>query len=108
MEKKVEFYKFNTNSYNEISKRLTHDLKNRIKKFMRLYRYRKMIILCIGSPRATFDSFGPLVGSKLTEIINNPNIKIYGTMENPLNAKNIELFFEMNIFLPLDISPCLC
>ena len=35
-----------------------------------------------------------MIGSKLTKSINNPNVEIYGTMENPIHAKNFELFLS--------------
>lgn len=49
---------------------------------------RPIIFLCIGTDRATGDSLGPLVGYKLKLIPHN-NFFIYGTLENPINAKNI-------------------
>lgn len=49
---------------------------------------RPLIFICIGTDRSTGDSLGPLVGYKL-KLLNNPNIHIYGTLENPVHAKNI-------------------
>ncbi|MGE5328169.1 MAG: spore protease YyaC [Deltaproteobacteria bacterium] len=51
--------------------------------------YEQIVILCIGTDRCTGDSFGPLVGYKL---INAPydNINVYGTLDNPVHAKNLE------------------
>ena len=49
----------------------------------------KLIILCIGTDRSTGDALGPLVGSKLHNFNLNPNIKVYGTLENPVHATNI-------------------
>lgn len=48
-----------------------------------------LIILCIGTDRSTGDSLGPLVGSKLS-ISCPPQVKIYGTLENPVHAVNLE------------------
>lgn len=94
MEKEVELYKYDNDSYVEISNKLTNDLENRIKKLMYLYDYNKVMILCIGSTKAEFDCFGPFTGSKLEKSINNPNVKIYGTQTNPINGTNIELFLS--------------
>lgn len=52
-------------------------------------KFEEIIILCIGTDRCTGDSFGPLVGYKLSGITNN-NIIIYGTLDNPVHAKNLE------------------
>lgn len=49
---------------------------------------RPIIFVCIGSDRSTGDSLGPLVGHKLQYFSRN-NIHIYGTLENPVHAKNI-------------------
>lgn len=52
---------------------------------------KKIVVLCVGSDRSTGDSLGPLVGSFLTGdcYISHENIEIWGTLENPLHAKNI-------------------
>jgi len=49
----------------------------------------QIIFLCIGTDRATGDSLGPLVGHKLKNI-NYPNVHVYGTLDNPVHAKNIQ------------------
>lgn len=46
------------------------------------------VILCIGTDRATGDCLGPLVGNRLKEAL--PAIPIYGTLENPVHALNLE------------------
>ncbi|CUU51179.1 MULTISPECIES: spore protease YyaC [Clostridium] len=53
-----------------------------------LYEDRPIIFICIGSDRSTGDSLGPLVGHKLKHFSKN-NIHIFGTLENPIHAKNI-------------------
>lgn len=50
--------------------------------------HRPIIFFCIGTDRSTGDSLGPLVGYKLKYFSKN-NFHIYGTLENPIHAKNI-------------------
>lgn len=47
-----------------------------------------IIILCIGTDRATGDCLGPLVGEHLKNVL--PALPIYGTLENPVHALNLE------------------
>lgn len=51
--------------------------------------HRPIVFLCIGSDRATGDCLGPIIGYKLS---NQPFFKhiIYGTLKNPVHAKNLE------------------
>ncbi len=57
------------------------------------YNNREIVLVCIGSDRATGDCLGPIVGHKL-HIYERPNRKksfhIYGTLEKPIHAKNLE------------------
>ncbi|HHU51047.1 MAG TPA: spore protease YyaC [Firmicutes bacterium] len=48
-----------------------------------------LTVLCIGTDRSTGDSLGPLIGSRLTAA-NLPGIKIYGTLDHPVHAVNLE------------------
>ncbi len=50
------------------------------------------IFLCVGSDKIIGDSYGPLVGERLKEDFKNMynNIKIYGTLEEPVSAVNLE------------------
>lgn len=50
--------------------------------------HRPIIFICIGTDRSTGDSLGPLVGYKL-KYLSKSNIHIYGTLENPIHAKNM-------------------
>ena len=66
----------------DFSKTLTilmrkHDISNR-----------ETVIVCIGSDRATGDSLGPIVGHLLA--MHQKNFHLYGTLENPVHAKNLE------------------
>ncbi len=53
-----------------------------------------VIILCIGSDRATGDCLGPIVGYKL-EKQQYKNVYIYGTLAHPVHAKNLTKTMEM-------------
>ncbi|NLY85429.1 MAG: spore protease YyaC [Tissierellia bacterium] len=54
-----------------------------------------LIILCIGTDRSTGDSLGPLVGHKLLPLIKSyKDIALFGTLENPVHAKNLESTIE--------------
>lgn len=54
---------------------------------------RPVIFLCIGSDRSTGDSLGPLIGHNLKSLKSN-NIYIYGSLENPVHAKNLPVFID--------------
>lgn len=47
-----------------------------------------IVFVCIGTDRSTGDSLGPLIGYKLKNIKYN-NVHIFGTLENPVHAKNL-------------------
>lgn len=48
------------------------------------------VILCIGTDRSTGDCLGPLIGDKLTRNFLMNHVNIYGTLNNPVHAKNLE------------------
>lgn len=50
--------------------------------------HREVVILCIGTDRVSGDSLGPLVGTFLKE--EYPQAEVYGTLEEPVHAKNLE------------------
>lgn len=49
----------------------------------------KLVILCIGTDRATGDSLGPLIGYKLKETVYK-NVSLYGHLDEPVHAKNLQ------------------
>lgn len=51
-----------------------------------------IVILCIGTDRATGDCLGPLVGEHLKSIL--PKISVYGSLEYPIHALNLEQTIE--------------
>jgi len=48
-----------------------------------------LIFLCIGTDRATGDSLGPITGHKLISSIHVKDVTVFGTLEKPVHAKNI-------------------
>lgn len=52
--------------------------------------FSEIICLCIGTDRATGDSFGPLVGDKLNCLFkDNECIRVIGTLNETVNSNNI-------------------
>lgn len=51
---------------------------------------RSIIFLCIGSDRATGDCLGPIIGYKLEKYMKYHNYYVYGTLEEPVHAKNLK------------------
>ncbi|MBZ4662530.1 MAG: yyaC [Caloramator sp.] len=51
---------------------------------------KNLVILCIGTDRSTGDCLGPLVGYKLNKLSLNKRVDIYGTLNNPVHAKNLD------------------
>lgn len=71
----------------------------------------ELVIVCIGTDRATGDSLGPLVGYKL-EDLSYSYVTIYGNLEKPVHAKNLEETLEIIIMkhpnaLVIAIDACL-
>ena len=51
---------------------------------------RPLVFLCIGSDRATGDCLGPLLGHRLHAILRNSPYFVYGTLQEPVHAKNLQ------------------
>ncbi len=47
------------------------------------------VIVCIGSDLSIGDSLGPICGSKLKERLLGSNVYIYGTLQKPITAKEV-------------------
>lgn len=47
-----------------------------------------LILICVGTDRATGDCLGPIIGQSL---INSKIYSVYGTLQNPVHAKNLNL-----------------
>ncbi|NLK27813.1 MAG: spore protease YyaC [Clostridiales bacterium] len=56
---------------------------------------RTIIFLCIGSDRATGDCLGPIIGYKLSKFKGLHNYYVYGTLEEPVHAKNLRDTIDM-------------
>lgn len=76
-----------TNSYCRVRDYLYKELKPIVKE------NRSIIFLCIGTDRSTGDSLGPLIGYKL-RYLKKKNFYIYGTLSNPIHAKNLAVVLE--------------
>lgn len=71
---------------------------------------REPVYVCIGTDRATGDCLGPLVGSRLSNLL--PSARIYGTLEKPAHAVNLsdtlnELAQDMPQALVVAVDACL-
>ncbi len=72
--------------------------------------YSDIIIVCIGTDRATGDCLGPLIGYKVKDMKYN-NVHVYGTLDEPVHAKNLceylELFNKFDNPFIIAIDACL-
>lgn len=66
-----------------------NNVVEKIGQFISEINYEELVIVCIGSDKLIFDSLGPFIGTNLSKN-NLNNIYIYGTLNNPINALNIE------------------
>jgi putative sporulation protein YyaC len=76
--------------YNSNEKYQVYDFAKKLSSFIcnNCKSYSTIVFLCIGTDRATGDSLGPLIGYKLKKSLLE-NAVIYGTLENPVHAKNL-------------------
>jgi putative sporulation protein YyaC len=54
---------------------------------------KELVFVCIGTDRSTGDSYGPLVGRALNEMISRYSIEdvsVYGTLHEPVHAVNLD------------------
>lgn len=75
------------------------------------YHNHELVIVCIGTDRATGDSLGPLVGYKLKNLTYE-QVTLYGTLDEPVHAKNLEetlseIVANHNDALVIAIDACL-
>lgn len=92
------------------TKNIIHKLSNEL--FINLSAPKKeIVILCIGTDRSTGDSLGPLVGTLLNKNYRLNYLTVYGSLHNPIHAKNLtDVIEDLNkkhknsFFLAIDAS----
>lgn len=57
-----------------------------------LYPHSSVVVVCIGTDRATGDSLGPIVGSLLKDSCCSYNV--YGTLKDPVHALNLKEYIN--------------
>lgn len=57
----------------------------------RITHERHLVVVCVGTDRSTGDSLGPLIGTGLLKHL-PPNITVYGCLDEPVHALNLENF----------------
>lgn len=65
------------------------ELNNLLREWIPADRASDIVIVCIGTDRSTGDSLGPLTGTLLNQK-NTNNFTVYGTLESPVHAVNLE------------------
>jgi len=68
-------------------------LNSVVAKELRENSYSEIVIICIGTDRATGDSLGPLVGHYISKLIDG-QARVYGTLDSPVHAKNLDQILE--------------
>lgn len=83
--------------YNSTEKNIAYDLGCMLSDILReqVLLNKTIIFLCIGSDRATGDCLGPIIGYKLSKYKKIHNYYVYGTLEEPVHAKNLKSTIEM-------------
>ena len=74
-----------------------NDFKMAYNKMKNKKECKELAFLCVGTDRVIGDCFGPLVGSKLLELLekeNISNINVLGSLEKNINYNNIENIIE--------------
>lgn len=82
---------FYCNAFDEHS---TYELKNKLQHTLNVKHIpvSDIVILCIGTDRATGDCLGPLVGEHLQQAL--PSLPVYGNLKEPVHALNLEETIE--------------
>lgn len=78
---------FYCNAFDEYS---TYKLRDQLQRTLLSHDIttRDIVILCIGTDRATGDCLGPLVGEHLQQAL--PKLPVYGNLKEPVHALNLE------------------
>lgn len=61
-------------------------IKGFFNNYQQVYGNKEPIFICVGTPTVPGDAIGPYIGSELQKF----GYTVYGTEENPVNAKNIK------------------
>lgn len=68
-----------------------HNLSSKVESFLEnTPKKGSPIILCIGTDRSTGDCLGPLTGWRLTSLLHGMEVEIFGTIDQPVHANNLE------------------
>lgn len=80
------------NYFNSYEKNSAYELGRMLLEIMKKHVLlnRTIIFLCIGSDRATGDCLGPIIGYKLSKYNREQDYYIYGTLDEPVHAKNLK------------------
>ncbi len=80
-----------TTYYDSAEKTTPYELGNTLSELIKeqVLQGKTIIFLCIGSDRATGDCLGPIIGYKLSKYKSYHNYYVYGTLEEPVHAKNL-------------------
>lgn len=83
--------------FNSTEKNIAYELGCTLSELLRAHvlANRSIIFLCIGSDRATGDCLGPIIGYKLSKYKKYHNYSVYGTLEEPVHAKNLKDTIDM-------------
>lgn len=83
--------------FNSNEKNTAYELGRKLYDLMKEYVLlnKTIVFLCIGSDRATGDCLGPIIGYKLSKYKKIENYYVYGTLEEPVHAKNLKDTIEM-------------
>lgn len=82
--------------FNSAKKSALSDFSQKLQKLLKKKQdelnFQEIVILCIGSDRATGDCLGPIIGHRLSR--QKKDFSIYGTLEKPVHAKNLGIAVE--------------
>ncbi|MDD9266981.1 spore protease YyaC [Paenibacillus sp. GCM10023248] len=54
-------------------------------------KFTEIVIICVGTNRYTWDSLGPMVGTRLSERFEgHRHVHLYGTLDQPVHALNLQ------------------
>lgn len=68
-----------------------YNLTNKLASFIKMSEKKEAPhILCIGTDRSTGDSLGPLTGWRLRKLLYSKDILVFGTIDEPVHAQNLE------------------